>query len=369
MERLGRRRAIAVSAVALGVLVAASITVASTMAVPPAIQKAATRDSSAVKGWAGFSKAVIKVPSGSKSVVVILASAQGRTTVDTAAGVNEAGKYLGWKVQIVDGKGDPGVWNKAIQNAVNARADGIVLSAIPPALVGDALAKAASAKIPVTTILNPKPPASAHIFAWVAADHATDGKIAADWIWANSGGNAHVVLVKTTVFPEVVIRDNAFVAELKKCSSCTVESTTFDFAQMPVQVPQKTISALQQHPDTNYVVGSFDTVATFAGSGVQQAGLTGKVKIVSYEGDPDALSRLRAKGGLQDATVAHPAEWSGWEAVNQLIRSMDGMSASPHVSLPIRVLTRTNVPAATTSKYGYNGDFGYQAKYKALWKK
>jgi hypothetical protein len=73
--------------------------------------------------------------------------------------------------------------------------------------------------------------------------------------------------------------------------------------------------------------------------------------------------------GNKDATVAHPAEWSGWEAVNQIIRAMAKLGPAPHVSLPIRVLTRANVPPASKTKFGWNGDYNYQAKYKSLWKR
>lgn len=368
MHNPSRRVSVGIAIAACVVLAVTAWAAAATLNVPPAIKKAASQDAAPIRSWNGFQKAAMKVPAGKKHIVAIEASGQGRTTVDTTQGVVEAGKYLGWKVDALDGKGNPQVWNQEIQNAVNQHADAIVLSAIPPQLVGDALAKAAAAHIPVITILNPKPPANAHIFGWVAADHATDGKIMADWIWNNSGGNAHVVLVQTTEFPELVIRDKAFLAEMKKCTTCKVDEVVqFDFPQMPTQIPQKTITALQQHPDVNYVVTSFDTSATFAVLGIQQAGATGKVKVVSAEGDPDAMTRIRSN--QQAADVAHPAEWSGWEAVNQIIRSMDKLGPTPHVSLPIRVMTRTNVPATSKTKFGWNGDYKYQAKYKSLWKK
>jgi hypothetical protein len=33
------------------------------------------------------------------------------------------------------------------------------------------------------------------------------------------------------------------------------------------------------------------------------------------------------------------------------------------------VLTRKNVPSASKTKFGWNGDYNYQAKYKSLWKR
>ena len=74
----------------------------------------------------------VKAPAG-KRVVAITCSSQGYGCVQGGIGVQEAGKVLGWNVTVADGKGDPATWNSAIQQAVTAKADGIVLLAVDPA--------------------------------------------------------------------------------------------------------------------------------------------------------------------------------------------------------------------------------------------
>ena len=67
-----------------------------------------------------------------KTIFVVTCSSQGIGCVRAASGVTEAGKVLGWNVQVIDGRGDPGAWNGAILSAIAAKADGIVLAAVPP---------------------------------------------------------------------------------------------------------------------------------------------------------------------------------------------------------------------------------------------
>ena len=46
---------------------------------------------------------------------------------------------IGWQVTIIDGKGDPGIYNASIRSAVNGGSDGIIDIALPTSLVQDGL--------------------------------------------------------------------------------------------------------------------------------------------------------------------------------------------------------------------------------------
>ena len=100
----------------------------------------------AVTKWTGPTTSA--KPEPGKSIYVITCASQGIGCVRAAKGVEEAGAALGWQVRTIDGRGDPATWNSAILSAVAAKANGIVLAAVPPMLVGDALQQAAAAKLP-----------------------------------------------------------------------------------------------------------------------------------------------------------------------------------------------------------------------------
>lgn len=309
--------------------------------------------------WPGPTAAVS--PAKGKTVYVVTCAAQGIGCVRAAKGVEEAGAVLGWTVRTIDGRGDPATWNKAIQTAVAAKADGIVLDAVPPMLVGDALQKAGAANIAVVSVFNPAPAKKDSVFAYVRPNHTDQGRLAADWVAADSGGKAKVVLVSDPIFPELVERVSGFKESLARCQDCKiVEAVESTIAEMGQRLPGAVAAALSRHPDATYVVAPFDSNGFFANEGVRQAGKSGKVKVVSYEGDPQTIAMI--KDGKYAMTIADPAEWMGWQAADELARSFAGQAAQD-TPVAYRLIVTDNAPATP----GWMGDVDFRAEYKRLW--
>lgn len=312
-----------------------------------------------ISSWPGPASAV-NAPKG-KTVFVVTCASQGIGCVRAAKGVEEAGAVLGWNVRTIDGRGDPATWNKAIQSAVAAKADGVVLDAVPPMLVGDALQRAAAAKIAVVSVFNPPPAKKDNVFAYVRPDHTEQGRLAADWVAVNSKGAAKVVLVSDPIFPELVERVTGFKEALAKCPDCKiVETVQSTIAEMGQRLPGAIAAALSRHPDATYVVAPFDSNGFFANEGVRQAGKSGKVKVVSYEGDPQTIAMIR--DGKYAMTIADPAEWMGWQAADELARAFAGQPAGD-TPVPYRLIVKTNAPSTA----GWMGDMDFRSQYKRLW--
>jgi ribose transport system substrate-binding protein len=302
----------------------------------------------------------VEAPAG-KRVVAVTCSSQGYGCVQGGVGVQEAGKVLGWDVTVADGKGDPAAWNSAIQQAVTAKADGIVLLAVDPALVTGALAKAKAAGIPVVSTFIPKL-GSATVDAYASTDHAAGGKILASWIAADSGGKAKVLMLNEKAFPELVKRNTALTDELAaSCPGCEVVDTVeFNIGTMAQQLAGAVTSALQRHPDVTYVVAPFDSSGIFAGQGIRQAGKAGTVKMVGAEGDPNGIQAVQQ--GAQAVDLATVPPWGGWAAADLLVRHFAGAPVE-HAELPQRLFDKSNVPSGK----GWTGDVDYKASYAELW--
>ena len=56
----------------------------------------------------------------------------------------EAGEALGWEVKVVDGKFDPRIYSRTIQQAIDDDADGIILDAVSASSVASNLSTASS---------------------------------------------------------------------------------------------------------------------------------------------------------------------------------------------------------------------------------
>jgi ribose transport system substrate-binding protein len=314
-----------------------------------------------VTSWPG--PASSPKPSKSKRVVVVTCSSQGIGCVRAAAGATAAAKALGWSAQTIDGKGQPAVWNSAILSAITTHANGIILDAVPPPLVGDALQKARQAHIPIVSVFNPKPTSQAPVFAYVRPEHTQQGKLMADWVADDSKGSARVIVVEDNEFPELVERVNGFRQELKAaCGGCKVVGTVGStIGTMAQRLPSAITSALQRNPTANYIVAPFDSNATFVSQGVQQAGKSGSVKVAGYEGDPQAIDAIR-NGQIQAATIADPAEWMGWQAIGELVRAFAG-GRPADTPVRDRLIVKANAPATK----GWLGDVPFESRYKQLW--
>ncbi len=241
-------------------------------------------------------------PARNKLIYVVTCTAQGIGCVRAATGVQEAGAALGWTVRVVDGKADPGTWNSAIQTAVAAGADGIVLDAVPPSLVGDALEKAAAAKVKVVSIFIPPENSEekGRVFAYVHSDHLDQGKVMAAWTEVNSGGKANIGLIELPEYPELVERVDGFKKQIASCSGCRVV-TVLNQSTMTLQqrLPSAVAQMLTQNPAIDYVIPPVDRAAYLVIEGIRQAGRTGKVKVAAYEGAPQELEldQARQRGG------------------------------------------------------------------------
>jgi ribose transport system substrate-binding protein len=355
----------------LGLLLAACSGAASTGPSPdsrssasaaPEVLKRLASASADQTGWPG-PDAPITAPSG-RRIVAITCGSQGYGCVQGAQGVKDAGKALGWDVTVVDGKGDPSVWNAAVTQAVSDSADGIVLSAVNPALVSDGLARAKRAGIPVVSLFIPRLSGAPVVDAYVSTDHESGGKALADWVIADSGGDAHVLVLSEPAFPELVRRGKGFTSELAaECPDCTIADTVdFSIGTMASDLPSLVTTALQSDPTINYVLAPFDSSATFASQGIRQSGRA-DVALVSGEGDPDGLQRVR--DGAQAVDLATVPAMAGWAAVDDLARLFGGKPIDDNL-LPQRLITREDMPSKTG---GWAGDVDYKGTYRKLWGK
>lgn len=325
------------------------------------VRDAVTKAMAVKASWTGPTDSV-HVPEG-KRIVSITCSSQGIGCVNAAAGAKEAGKFLGWNVSVVDGKGDPNTWNAAVAQAVSDGADGIILNAINPALVQDGLTQARAKRIPIVLTFIPSY-GGPKVDAYVTSDHAQSGQQAADWIIADSGAKGHVLLLQEPQFPELNERTNAAAKRLSDaCSRCPItRKVQFNIGTMPQQLPGLVSSALQSDTGINYVLAPFDSASLFASQGITQSGRAG-VRLVGFEGDPDGIKRVRS--GAQAADVATVQPWMGWAAIDALARLMTGQKVQQQ-QVPQRLFDKTNAPSGGD---GWVGDLDFRARYRQLWGK
>lgn len=309
-----------------------------------------------ITGWDGFGSP-FKPPSG-KKITLIECSSLGTGCVLTAEAAQDAAKEIGWESTIVNGKGDPTVWNAAIKNAVATNSDGIILFAISPEVIPDGIAAAEAAGIPVVSaLIGPKPKGGAQTitdlsntaerFAAVVAVNNEDGK---------------TLILDAPEFQFIHEENEVLVEDLEGfCPSCESEVKAFDFATMATKLSSQVASEVRADPSISLIVAPFGAAVPFVRQGLQQIGSDAQI---ITEGETEVLESTG--DGVQLATIASSADWMGWESLDDLARLVTG---EPVKETPLQTRLFTAENNDDIAAFLASEEFDFKAEYRKLWGK
>ncbi len=256
----------------------------------------------------------------------------------------EAATAAGLKARYVEAEGQVTRMGQLVQEAVTAKASGIVLFNIDPNNVSGPLAAAHDAGITVIDFNNGNPtdPLPAGIFAHVAFDFTPQGKDMADWMLADSKCNLHLAQFVLPTYPIDTDLIKATEAEVKRlCSSCTVLDTNFDITTFQTTLGPLAVTVARRNPSINYMNPAFDAFDGLISPAIQQMGA--HIKLVGHDGSASNLAAMRGHSTLQVMTDAPPPEpYLGWALMDQLGRGMTGIQAAAW-ALPGRLVDQTNI--------------------------
>jgi ABC-type sugar transport system substrate-binding protein len=288
-------------------------------------------------------------PKNIKLAVVPCAGAIAGCTIPTEQAA-KAAKSLGWSVTSYDGQGDPVKQNQVVTQAINSGADAVLLAGIDPSQISSALKLAAQKKVPVGSMTQGIKPGNGIAFD-VGGDYARSGVIEGSWIVADSKGKAVVLPTNDKEFASTVAIVDAAIKTVKECSGCSVKKTEyFVGSNIGNGLGQRIASALQRQPDVNYVIGAFDPAVADMVPAIKNAGIGNRVKIVSDVGLAQNVQFIK-DGNVQAADVVYDNEYTGYAAVDQMIRVLTGndLWKSPGVT-DERFLYSENVPQHLITK-------------------
>ena len=279
----------------------------------------------------------------------------------------------GLKLQICDGKANPSSISGCINQAVGARAAGIVLDSIPYGFAANALAAAQAKGVPVLVadqLLDPAHPASATL-GYLPGHAQQMVETIAKWIIVESRGKAVVVINEVTDNPSsVTYVEKAQSVFHSACPGCTVKINKISSANFQLIAPS-TSSAILKTPGVNYVISEYDNFLQPTGGGVQQAGKAASVKIVSTSATLSSIQAM-AKGQGPTADVGQSSPFQGWANADAILR-LALKEPVPTYDIPYRLFTADNIHSikATSAAEASGEWFGpttFPAQFKAIWK-
>jgi ribose transport system substrate-binding protein len=287
---------------------------------------------------------------------------------DIARGTMEAAQLVGWRAQLIDGKGDVTEWNRILGEAIGQKVDAVISIASSPEVMKPQMAAAKQAGIPVIDVLTADKDAELvpGTFSHVSISFAQSGQLQADYVIAQSKGKANVLIFGDNEFPAEVTRVKGMQDEFGRlCPACKLTVQDTQVGKLGTDLGPTTQTLLRRDPSIDWVLPTYDAQAVYIVPAIKQAGLQSKVKVVGSDAVPSNLD-WTAKSDVQIADVGEPDVWTGWAAVDEMAR---GMLAMPSVdeNIPLRMFDASNLQGVSTSDEDQLWGGSFRAEYRKLW--
>src|SRR3954453_2422466 len=223
-------------------------------------------------------------------------------------------KALGYQTSAASHDDDPNKQSELIDTAISRKAKAIILDNAGADVTIGAVQKAKDAGIPVFLIdreINKTGVAAAQI----VSNNSQGAQLGAqEFVKAMGGKGSYVALVGKETDTNAGVRSKGYadvIGQVPDLKEADKQSANWD--QQEAFTKMETI--LQRSKDIDGVIAGNDTMALGAVAAIKAAGLTDKVKVVGFDGSPDAVNAV--KNGEMAATVLQPAAQIAELAVEQ----------------------------------------------------
>jgi ribose transport system substrate-binding protein len=275
-------------------------------------------------------------------------------------GAEEAAKALGADLVFQGAPEFNPVQQVPVLDAVIARhPDALLIAPTDKTQLVQPLKKAADAGIPVITVdtfigtgvYGTGSGDADFPLAYIASDNVLGGRMAARALAQAVGdkGKVYVSNIKPGV-STTDQREEGFKEEMKSHPGITVLQTQFNDDDANKAASQLQ-SVYARNPDLAGVFGANLFSAIGAGTGVQQAGQTGKIKVIAFDAPTTVVANI--KSGLITAAIAqHPAE-IGYYGVVSAYAHLTGQSIPTTIGTGFTTIDASNVDKPDIAKFIY----------------
>lgn len=280
----------------------------------------------------------------------------------------EAGKAIGWTVDVFDGKGDPQEQNKAVNAAVDSKYDGIALVFVDTTSVAEGVMRAVNGRIPLITLgslIN-----TPESVPDVSPDYLREGEIIGNYMVWKSNGKVNALMLKNTDLH--VVKFGEFkgtydvLIDPTKCKDCKVDVREWTLANLDSQPAAIASAALQADPRKNWV-NCFDACMSRVVRTLVASGLGANVQGAGYDCNGENIQLIK-EGTIQSVSVCDPREWVAYAVIDNLNRMIHGQPLAKQ-TFPALLIDKTNTDKLTAQEVisGWQGGFDFRRKYRQLW--
>jgi ribose transport system substrate-binding protein len=287
-----------------------------------------------------------------KNLELVLGTKSDDFYVTMECGAQAEAKKLGAKLT-VNGPADFSVSEQApILNAVAvSKPDALMVAPTDAKALDPELQRIQSAGTKLVFVDTSSSDASLGV-SRITSDNTGGGKIAADNLGQEIGGKGTVAVIN--VNPGISTTDAriaGFNAEMKaKYPNVKVLGVQYDNDSVATAASQVS-SDIAAHPDLSGVFATNVLSAQGAATGVQHAGKTGKVKVATFDAEPQQITFLKSNT-IQLAVAQDPYQ-EGIDGVQQALNAANGKAVTKTIGTPLVAITPANVNSASVQKYIY----------------
>jgi ABC-type sugar transport system substrate-binding protein len=191
----------------------------------------------------------------------------------------------------------------------------------------------------------------------IAVSHITSnnvggGELAAQDLAQQIGGKGTVAVIDVNPgISTTEARIQGFDEEMKAhYPGVTVLSTQYD-QDSAATAASEAASDISAHPNLAGVFATNVLTAEGAATGVQHAGRAGKVKVATFDADPEQMQALQSNA-IQLA-IAQSPYLEGEDGVQQAVNALTGKPVTANIGTPLEAITRQNMNEPAIQQYVY----------------
>ncbi|MEK8031243.1 substrate-binding domain-containing protein [Ideonella sp. DXS29W] len=321
--------------------------------------------------WTGPTTGPTAAPG--RVVAVLAEDLRNGGVLSVAQGIREAAREIGWTVRVLDAGGQAAGRQRALDEALSAKPDGVVLCGsdafellaasrgradkLPPMVGWHAASNAGPIHgTPVATNVTTDPVAVARITALAAL--------------VQSEGRAGVVIFTDSRFRIATTKSDAMADVVRQCRNCQL----LEVRDVPISDSASRMPAIVRELFTRHgrrwthALAINDIYFDYAVPTLMSLGVpNSSISLLSAgDGSAPAFLRIRA-GSYQTGTVAEPLNQQGWQVIDELNRLMNGLAPSGFTA-PVHLVTQANIAMEGGSRQVYDPVNGYRDAYLRIWK-
>ena len=310
-----------------------------------------------------------------KTIAFIGEDLRNAGNLGVGAGVKEAARRMGWEVRFFDIGSREDLRKTVFQRVVSLRPDGIVLGGVDALKNLEFITPLARVGIPVIgwhAAPDPGPIPGTPVQVNVATDSVTVARAAAQFVIADSKGQAGVVIFTDSRFAIAQKKAATMAKMIEDCKGCTLlEVVDLSLDRTAALMPDTTRRLLREYDGRwQYSLAINDlyfdhAMAALVMDGRQPEGPPSNIS--AGDGSPSAMLRI-TYGGYQTATVPEPLIFQGWQLVDEMNRLMQGAPPSGYTT-PACIITQKDLAPGNDRIGIFDPANGYRQAYLNSWKR